>query len=61
MRSVEEIKHVIESLEADIERFRGYRLQKTNIKDGTIGDAICMCKARINALKWVILERTTWL
>ncbi len=58
MRSIEEIKHVIESLEADIERVRGYY---GHMREDIISEAIRNNRSKINALRWVILERTTWL
>ena len=61
MRTVEEIRHVIKSLEADIERVKGYLSVQSHIKEEDISNYIRMCRYKINALKWVILERTTWL
>lgn len=61
MRTVEEIKQVIKHLEDEIVRIDNYLPVQSHIKEEDVSKYVSYCRARINALKWVILERTTYL
>lgn len=58
MRSVEEIKSAIESLRIDRDRI--YNDTDPNHEEDR-DNFIRSLTYRINTLKWVLLERTTWL
>lgn len=59
MRSVEEIRQAIKSLEVDIERIGNHYYTPSAAKEASI--CVNTYRGRINTLKWVLLERTTWL
>lgn len=66
IRSAMDIRHAIESLKADIDKWSNFLKESVHwnsegITHEDMKSIIRSCTYRINTLKWVLLERTTWL